>query len=530
MKYIYILSFIGSYFSSEAQTGGRTATLTYDFSKGSFVAKDLTAKGTVKPLAFNSFATIRIINVNTFRYKVEIRGQSIDYITQVPSELQAIFRLPDQSGSRKNTEEALNDIKTFNAEVQNQVSVNKQNLFSVRTELFKVRNNLVQAENDAQVFKVQKNKVNNGSSDLDRKFEIANDKVETLSEQRQMIEEQVTALSEFEKVWLKLAAAAQHFNKITGHVAEIKFRRVELINLVKQNWASYGDMQEHTPAPLSSVDMQGSFKDFGESYATVLSLSNEAKAVANTDQKTQVEGLMSQLKSAYDRISEDGFLNLIQDIVVLQQAMEEENSFTVVSPPIQVDGDYSAFTIKATPARASDLMNYTADKTFPVELPTKGGSKVDFSVGPTISFGKNALDRKYYLEPILNEDTVILLERKNNNDIAPGLAAMMHFYARSGMTTSWGGLFGIGAGFHSADNVDVNIYAGLSLIVGKRQKIMLNTGVSYLRVDRLKSSEFTLGNKYASSQISLDKTIEKVYKPSLFLSISYNITNRVVIN
>ena len=67
-------------------------TLTYDFSKGTFENGDLIENGKIKPLHTGGFAVIKIKNVNTFRYNVEIEGKSIEYITQVPSELQAIFR------------------------------------------------------------------------------------------------------------------------------------------------------------------------------------------------------------------------------------------------------------------------------------------------------------------------------------------------------------------------------------------------------------------------------------------------------
>ena len=133
------------------------------------------------------------------------------------------------------------------------------------------------------------------------------------------------------------------------------------------------------------------------------------------------------------------------------------------------------------------------------------------------------------MEDANKADTVKLKRRDNHNIISPGLAAMMHFYPRSGKNIAWGGLFGVGAGFQSTEDINFSLYTGVSLVMGKRQKIMLSAGFSFLRVERLKDKQFEIDKEYPISKIDLANSTEKVFKSSGFLSISYNITNRIEI-
>lgn len=103
---------------------------------------------------------------------------------------------------------------------------------------------------------------------------------------------------------------------------------------------------------------------------------------------------------------------------------------------------------------------------------------------------------------------------------------MMHFYKRSGKDWSWGGMMGVGAGFQSFDDADISFYTGLSAILGKSQKVMISAGLSFLNVERLKENEYSVDKEYANT-IALNDVTEKVIKSSFFISLSYNLTNRV---
>lgn len=473
--------------------------LVYDFNAGRFVNNDYCKDGKPLPLRSGAFVVLKIINVNTFRWKVEMDGRSVNYVTQIPSELQVIFRQPDPASNTKKTEESLGEIG--------------KDVAAMKGIALEVKLANQQDPNPSPVAK------------------------------------------ELEKSMKSLVEACDEYLLLSQKMANIKFRKVELIGIAKQKWASHKKLEEKLPTPFSVVQMKDDYNAFISFYAKAEAAYQKAlnavklqqtekenntklaspPANATTDfqkataQSKAIEEASEGVEAAHAALSENNFLRLIEEVMILQDALANKAYFEVCSAPIQMNGDAVEFEVKTTPVQTSDLMPFEPAKSFPVEVPVKDGLKVDFSVGPTFSFGNNARDEKYYTEPIPGKDSVILLQRDNNNAINPGIAAMMHFYKRSGKSIAFGGMFGIGAGFQSLNDAKLSFYLGASLVLGKQEKIMISTGASYLNVAMLKNKQYVPNNHYATSDMDLGNITEKVFKPSFFISISYNLTNRVEI-
>ena len=144
-------------------------------------------------------------------------------------------------------------------------------------------------------------------------------------------------------------------------------------------------------------------------------------------------------------------------------------------------------------------------------------------------FGKNSRDDIYFAEVSKTDPNISTLrKRANNNSISPGIAAMMHFGPRSGKDFRPALMFGVGAGFQNTSDVNLSLYFGGSLVFGKRERVMLSSGVSYLRVTRLKTEQYIVDQQYPSPTNIADIT-EKIFKPSFFLALSYNLTNKLEI-
>lgn len=451
------------------------SVIIYDFNKGDF-------NKPITPVQTGSFMTLKIKNINTFRYKVEISGLNIDYVTQIPSELQTIFRLPK--------EESTNTTKT--------------------TEGLKEGNEEAEAMKNLAI--IAKKESDDAASSVIPAIAATAPNKKNLSD----------AMKE-------LSEACQEYIKIAQKVGDIKFLRAELINLSKHNWENHGELAERLPPPRDRTSMKRDYNTFITSYAKAYSLYSKAKKAANlakdTEKEKEIEEAEEKLEESNNKINEDSFLKLIEDIMILQEALQNKKYFEVISAPIQMDGDYMEFIVKITPVQTNDLMPFESEQEFPVLIPAKGGLKVDFSVGPVVSFGNNSKDCNYYFKAATTDTTLQLLQNKNS--ISPSIAAMMHFYRRSGRLGSVGGLFGVGAGLQSVEQINFNLYFGLSAVLGKSEKIMLNSGISYLRVARLKEDQFKVGGSYRPSKVNISDVIEKVFKPSFFLSISYNLTRRV---
>jgi hypothetical protein len=470
--------------------------LVYDYSKAEFVNNDAYdgQKKKVLPARNGGFMWLKIININTFRCKVELEGNSVNYVTPVPSELQSIFRLNADNIDDKNIVNALRITKGASNLMQEEADQAKKNATIIAAKVPPGPAALV------------------GLGLIKKNTSDAADKLKE-------------AMS-------KLAKACSSYVEIAKKVANIKFRRMQLIDLSKQKWKSHSQLKSNLPAQLSESQMKKDYDLFTEYYATAYSLYTTAGNAADEAVKQNVPGSEAtkeaiakaeeQIEEGRELFYQDNFIKLISDVVILQTALEKEEYFAVESAPIQIDGDFVKLKAKIEPAQINDPLPYDFVKDFQVEIPVKGGLKVDFGVGPTVSFGASSKDEVYYFEPT-SGDNGTLRQRPNNNVVSPAIGAFMAFGPRSGKEVRIGGLFGLGAGFQSSSNVNFNLYGGLSAVFGKRERIMLGTGVGYLRVSRLKDKEFVVGTEYPV----ISAVTEKVYKPSFFLTLTYNLTNRI---
>ncbi|MEP3388459.1 MAG: hypothetical protein ABJO02_09750 [Reichenbachiella sp.] len=472
----------------------------YDFSKRTNIdIKQL--KKQIKPVKNGDFVIFKIENINTFRYKVEMEGNSIDYMTPVPSELQTLFRLPKEEVSQQ--------VK-YAQDAASQTGAQGPRMTDVRNKI-------------------------SSSTRLSHLRALA----------RPTAEQQVELdnLEAFEDTMTELINLCEKYTNLMVKVADIKFTRMLLINVSKQKWNKHSDLLDELPPAKNENSMKSNYLEFVRLYHEVEALYEKAAKMARnlrlTDDEKEIKEATENIEQAYHQIENDAFLSLIEDIITLQRALENENYFEVISPPIQMDGDYVEFRVNITPTRVNDLLPYEQAMEFEVEVPGKGGWRADFSVGPTLSFGSGAKNESYFFKNTVSADTTSglpvisqdgTLEKTNESDVVrPGIAAMIHAYRRSGSQLNWGLMLGVGAGFESVNDANLSIYLGPTFVLGKQQKFMFSTGVSFHSVDRL-NEKYSLGTNYDENEIDISNLTKRYFKPSLFIGLSYAIGARTIVN
>lgn len=411
---------------------------------------------------YGKTVVMKLKNINSILYKVEINANQMEYRTNIPVELASLFRITEESAAK-----------------------------------------LEKAKNEA------------GSA---------------LESMKAL--ESVTKDTALQKALPDIIKKCEDYVKRTGEV-------IAIFNKIRTNMATFLSGARPT---VSQADFQNALSEL-ESLATpdnrricddYCTLYNEVEALyenalapnpANKEKK-RIEDALEKIEEAHEVIESRNIPGLLDEIEKLKKAADDPQNFTVTSPPIQMDGDAVVFKIKQTP---KDPKVASEIKWAPLTVPTKGGWKTDFSVGSALSFGNEARDEKYYLDSIA-EGSVALRGRDNRNSIRPGLAAMMHFYPRSGRDIAGGFMFGVGAGFQSVDDVNLSFFGGGSILLGKERKVILSGGISYLRIDRLKTPQYEKDAVYASDKIRIDEVTEKVFRSSFFLSISFAIASKVEIN
>ncbi|WP_309642033.1 hypothetical protein [Flavobacterium sp.] len=425
-------------------------------------------KHLLSPVKNKTFTVFKIKNINKFLYKVEIAGKNFDLQTPVPTELQTLFRLSSEQLETKVETKATSDaIKKTEDQI---------------TKIEEVQNT---PGNPAAL-----------NAKLDEMIATCNDYKKILED-----------IKDFE--------------------FDLKLKQNKLINIAKLD-IDYSSMQDKLQEIDSPVDPADILKSLRDKYEAIEALYKEAvKLSTNVAQKQNIEKASDSIDDAFETIRDEKIITLYESVDYLYKELGLEQNFTAQAPPVQMNGDFVEYKCKVTPSKVNTLGAYKSPIQFDFILPNYGGIKADFSVGPTISFGKNSKDEKFYLEESTTTGKSYLRERNNNNAGTPGLAAMMHVYDRVATETAIGGLFGVGAGFQTIDDVDLSFYLGASVILGMKQKVMINAGLSFLRVDRLKDKEFEVGKEYTTQDFDLNNVVEKVFKSSFFISLSYNLAKRV---
>jgi hypothetical protein len=495
----------------------------------------------VEPVQFGKFTVFQIDNINKFLYKVEMSGKSFELQTPIPSELQTLFRLSsadlEKTAKAKKAEEAVAEIggaippmKETSDEVERAVTVASDNVSAAEKEL-EEREGVAKnaAEDVAKANSAQKAAAKRTAKAADGEVENARSQLEKSKALAENKEELDAILKEI----VKQCAEYLEISKVVAtEIFDLRRIRNKLVTIAQLD-ESFSEINGRIPeAGLPSPGIKNNYFQLKESYQKLEALYESAATAAEAAnaskvQKDRIEKSSGKIEKADELIDEEALLGLLNDVDFLLAELTNKNNFIAVAPPVQMDGDFVNYTVNITPTSTRALAAHRSPMEFRFDVPTRGGLKVDFSVGPVVSFGKGSRDFRYYREADAASGKFKLKRLDNRNDISPSLAALMHFYPRTGRNAAFGGLFGVGAGFQAISDVTLSLFTGVTYVLGKRQKIMLNGGLSYLRVDRLKTDQYAVGGTYDTANVGLEDVTEKVFKASPFLSITYNLASRV---
>ncbi len=154
----------------------------------------------------------------------------------------------------------------------------------------------------------------------------------------------------------------------------------------------------------------------------------------------------------------------------------------------------------------------TGQEPVKINVPVYGGLKVNVSVG--LNFGQFfQTPQDYFLK-----DTIITSE--DTNDFVPIATSFIHFYPQQIKDVSIGGSFGIGIPLSGGEAVSsLNFFLGPSIILGKSQRVIINTGFMGGRVQ-----EISQGLKVGDTLPPFSSVPTKSkYQMGYFLGISFNI-------
>ncbi len=243
----------------------------------------------------------------------------------------------------------------------------------------------------------------------------------------------------------------------------------------------------------------------------------EAQNAGQKDKAALMRNALQQIQKDYLAL-EKKYKQTLNDLKQLFADATNQASYVVKSSPLKLEGA----------AGDADEVSYditVGENSYTDVFSVRGGWKIDYSVGAVLNY---ISDKTYFL------DSGGKLQEQNKgasfNAVTPTVASMLHIYKRRSGEVAYAGTFGINAGFKELTDIKLGFLVGASAIVGRSQKFILSTGLSYLQVDRLKEAQYQLNTVYDGvKDFKIDGVIERVLRPSWFLAFSLNISRRTVI-
>ncbi|WP_336689096.1 MULTISPECIES: coiled-coil domain-containing protein [unclassified Chryseobacterium] len=200
----------------------------------------------------------------------------------------------------------------------------------------------------------------------------------------------------------------------------------------------------------------------------------------------------------------------------LNRILSNPETYIYTSPPIQGYEDYLKFDVNITGKKAEDG-KYIIDrsKLFEYKEYLKGGVRFDFSIGTVFDIGSK--QQEYEIQQINNDFKIV---QKTNNKYIPTIAGMLHTSWRSSSNFAFGFTFGISM---DMTKLQLNsLFPGISLLVGKTDKIIFTTGPALRKISELKYGYEA--NQFVSS--SSENYLTDSYKLGWFIGVSWNLTNK----
>uniref|UniRef100_UPI00404B9571 hypothetical protein n=3 Tax=Flavobacterium sp. TaxID=239 RepID=UPI00404B9571 len=249
--------------------------------------------------------------------------------------------------------------------------------------------------------------------------------------------------------------------------------------------------------------------------------------------QTKLFAQADYIKELADKINNDvvgiNIAVLFQKIEHLLQLLENDNTYSYVSAPIQPTQDAAIFeiSIKKKEGNHSDI---TDEKTFKHTEFTYGGTRIDYSIGLAASYFWNANVYEFGVQkdPITGEEYTVL-SKKEKHLTVPSMVGLITMSYRKTRYIAYGGSAGLGIDVVNGRIQLSNFFIGPTILFGKYDRLFLTGGLSFRNVGKLKSG-YNTQERLNSGTDDINNFITEKYKIGVFMSLTYNLTKGVRAN
>jgi hypothetical protein len=236
--------------------------------------------------------------------------------------------------------------------------------------------------------------------------------------------------------------------------------------------------------------------------------------------KLNLENLKKEVERIHKVVNITDLRTKLHNVELFDNVLSGDNAYTVYSDPIQSFQDYLEFKVKISQNKnLGTSVLKEQDKVFTYTEYVRQSVRWDFSVGTVFDFGiKN---QEYEIKKNETTSNYQIIEN-NSSEYTPTIAGLLHTSFRSNNMFAFG--LSLGA---SIDLTNLNLnsfFPGVSLLIGKREKVIFTVGPAFKRVNQLKAIYQT--NTDYTEQLQTENVTSMQFKTGWFAGISWNLTNK----
>ncbi|MFN8274782.1 MAG: hypothetical protein U0X58_13225 [Flavobacteriaceae bacterium] len=235
--------------------------------------------------------------------------------------------------------------------------------------------------------------------------------------------------------------------------------------------------------------------------------------------KAKFDIMKKDVEVIYNKVDITDLRKKMNNVEIIDSVLSTEKAFTIVSDPVQPLEDYVEFKVKIKQSRVlGSSMIRENDRDFTYLEYVRNGVRWDVSVGPVFDFGiKN---QEYEIQKTDKNKYKIIAN--NISQFTPTVAGMLHTSFRTNNMFAFG--FTLGVSINVTDLNFNSFFPGVSLLIGKREKIVFTAGPAFKKVNQLK--KIYKENETIDEQIQVTDLTSEQYKIGFFFGLSYNLTSK----
>lgn len=429
---------------------------------------------------------------------------------EIDNKIKELIELKDKKNIyEKDTIKLMDSLKIISNDKQEKIKNLKEKITKTQLSVETKNQEIIQKQDS--IAKIQ--------TDIENHTKILNEYIKKFNQDNLAVQTSFSRLRESYEVITKLkhiyqeVIAISHDPYLSKEIYTTKYK--SRIEEKAQYILKHKDSIFYFKGYYNDFNIKYSYLKYNPSLNDILNYGGQIKLYS------QAEYLKELADNMHKYVNENNIFKIAETLEVLLPLFECDNTYEIVSAPIQPLNDVAIFDIhissKGNNSPVSDK------KKFRHREFTYGGVRLDFSLG--LAASKFPDTPVYELGAVLDtqgaRQTTIV--KKSNDLTVPsllGLATMS--YRKTGYIT-FGGSAGLGIDVVNGKIQLSNFFIGPTILFGKFDRLFLTSGFSVRNVGQLKGG-YSEGNILPSGSNAIEDYITEKYKIGYFAALTYNLT------